>query len=99
MSDQIRIPIPTLKRSARVLLDHVEQLEGESVAIDKDFFWAISPDQLYDVFHEPSDFTVGQLSECLERAEAIVAQPTDATSYGLVWLAELIRAVGYGVVT
>ncbi|WP_432880543.1 hypothetical protein ACQPYH_35460 [Kribbella sp. CA-245084] len=90
MDEQMRIPISTLKRSAKVLLEHVEQLEGESVAVDKDYFWAISAEQLYGVVHEPSDFTIGQLSECLEWIEAIVAEPDNATSYGLVWLAELI---------
>lgn len=99
MNDQIRIPVSTLKRSAEILLEHLEGIEGDSLFLDKDYFWAISPEQLYDVFHEPSDFTIGQLSECLERVEAIIEQPADVTSYGLVWLAELMRAAGHVVVT
>ena len=34
-ADQIRIPIATLKEAARVLLEHVEELEGV-VSLDED---------------------------------------------------------------
>ena len=40
------------------------------------------PEQLYDVFRELSDLTVGQLTECLENLDAVIAarrppRPTD----------------------
>ena len=52
------------------------------------------PEQLYDVFRELSDLTVGQLTECLENLDAVIAAPATATSYGLIWPADLVRAVG-----
>jgi hypothetical protein len=98
VNEQIRIPISTLKDAAKVLLAHIEELEGEVVAIEKDYYWTVPPKQLYDVFNEPSELTVGQVSECLERLDAIVADPGSATAYGLVWLADVARAVGLSVV-
>ena len=98
MTEQTRVPIATLKQAAKVLLEHVEAIEGEFVSVDKDYYWAIAPEQLYDVLHEPSDLTVGQLTECLDNLNSIVADPSTATSYGLVWLADLARAVGQSVV-
>ncbi|MFF0344348.1 hypothetical protein [Kribbella sp. NPDC004875] len=98
MNDQIQIPIAVLESVAQVLLAHARELEGEVVSVDKDYYWAIPTEQLYDVIHEPSDLTIGQLSECLERIDAIASDPASVTSYGLVWLAELMRAVGLTVV-
>ena len=41
---------------------------------------------------------IGQVSESLEDLESIVADPELAISYGLVWLADVMRAVGHSVV-
>ena len=41
-ADQIRVPIATLKEAARVLLEHVEELEGV-VSLDEDKYWKICP--------------------------------------------------------
>ncbi|WP_129667612.1 hypothetical protein [Phytoactinopolyspora endophytica] len=99
MTEPILIPVETLRRAAQVLLEHVARYEGEVVAIDKDYYWSIAPEQLYDVFNEPSGLTIGQLTECLENLDAIVADPTRATSHALTWLADLTRAIGHAVVT
>jgi hypothetical protein len=79
-------------------LGHLQDVEGQVVRLDKDFFWAISPEQANDVYNTPRDFTVGQLSECLGNLEAIVSDPTRATSFALVWLGELVKAIGHSVV-
>jgi len=98
VTEQIQIPIATLKQAARVLLEHVEELDGDVVSVDHDYYWAIAPEQLYDVFREPAELTIGQLTECLDHLNSIIADPGTATSYGLVWLADLLRAVGQTVV-
>jgi len=98
MTEQVRIPVELLRRESQLLLDHLESADGEVVSIDKDYYWAIAPEQLYDVYNEPSELTVGQLSECLANLEGIVGDPSRSTSYGLVWLADLIRTAGQAVV-
>jgi hypothetical protein len=90
-------PLPNC-RAAELLLDDLQRAEGERVSLDRDYFWTIGPEQAYDVFNEPSDFTVGQLTECLENLEAIVADPSRVNSYALVWLADLIRGGGHTVI-
>jgi len=98
MNDQISVPIETLRTALEILLSHLQEIEGPKVRLDRDYFWAISPDQAYDVYNDPNDFTVGQLSECLSNLEAIVADPTRATSFAFVWLGELVKAIGQSVV-
>lgn len=96
--DEIQVPVATLRRAADILFERLEALEGQVVHLDADYFWAIPAPQQYDVYKEPSELTIGQLSECLENVSSIVDDPTIATSYGLVWLAELARAIGQTVV-
>lgn len=98
MTDQISVPIATLRTAGPILLSHLQELAGPTVRLDRDYFWAIPPDQASDVYNEPHDFTVGQLSECLSNLEAIVADPSRATSFALVWLGELLKAIGQSVV-
>ncbi len=98
MDDQISVPIETLRTAATILLDHLQAIEGPEARLDRDYFWAISPEQSYNVYNDPHDFTVGQLSECLSNLEAIVTDRSRATSFALVWLGELVKAIGQSVV-
>lgn len=98
MSDQIYVPVEVLRRATAVLLAHVERSEGAEVALEKDYFWAIAPEQLYDVYNEPSELTIGQLTESLDNLRAIIDDPSTSISYALVWLADLMRAIGQTVV-
>lgn len=98
MDAQISVPIETLRTAATILLSRLQEIEGPEVRLDRDYFWAISPDQSYDVYNDPHDFTVGQLSECLSNIVAIVADRSRATSFALVWLGGLVKAIGQSVV-
>jgi hypothetical protein len=97
MAERVRVPVALLRRASELLLDHLESVEGDAVLVDKDYYWAIAPEQLYDAYTEPSAFTVGQLSECLENLEQIVEDPSRSTSFALVWLADLLRSAGQTV--
>jgi len=98
MTERIRVPVALLRRASELLLQHLESVEGEAVLLDKDYFWEIAQEQLYDVYNEPTTFTVGQLSECLEHVEQLVEDPSRATSFALVWLAELLKSAGQTVI-
>lgn len=60
------VPVALLEALARQLLDHVREVEGESVALDVDYFWSIPFDVRFDPSTRPTDLTIGQLSENLD---------------------------------
>ncbi len=97
MDTQVVVPLTTLRTAFTLLLEHVEALVGPEVRLDKDYFWTISPEQAYDVYHSPQDFTIGQLSECVDHLTTITVDPSRATSFALVWLGELSKAIGQAV--
>ncbi|MGM1017310.1 MAG: hypothetical protein ACQEW8_07215 [Actinomycetota bacterium] len=98
MTEGVKIPVATMRRVAEVLLQHVEQLEGDVVEIENDYFWSVPAETQYDMTQEPRALTIGQLSESLEHVQAFEADSSSVISYGLVWLGDIMRAVGQRVI-
>jgi hypothetical protein len=69
--------------------------EGEVIHLERDYFWAISPDDLYNPLEDPRELTLGQLWHSWEFIENLPNEPDDAISHHLVWLADIIRALGH----
>ncbi|MFJ4253529.1 hypothetical protein [Microbacterium sp. NPDC090003] len=98
MTYELHVSVATLRAAASVLLAHLEQLEGGEVALREDYFWSIPDEAVYDVRSKPDTLTIGQLSESLANVDSIIAEPGSAVSYGLVWLGDILRAIGHQVV-
>jgi hypothetical protein len=98
VTQPVRIPVEDLRRAADILLDHLESTVGGVVELDRDMFWAVPPDALYDVYQEPGELTIGQLTESRDNIARVLEDQDSALSYGLVWLADVLRAVGHEVV-
>ncbi|MFF3354937.1 hypothetical protein ACFYWN_20300 [Streptomyces sp. NPDC002917] len=52
--------------------------------------------KLYDVYNEPRTITIGQLSESWQHLEGLLTDEDRAVGCHLVWLADVIRAIGHG---
>ena len=98
MSQEITVPVSLLRATAQSLLDHLEEVQGDTVSLTHDFFWAIPQEQLYDPYVSPSDLTLGQLTESIANLQRIADDTDLEVSYALVWLADVLRAVGQSVV-
>ncbi|WP_432844770.1 hypothetical protein ACQPXB_26215 [Amycolatopsis sp. CA-161197] len=92
------IRLDQLAAAAERLFEHVREVHGDTVEVDADYFWAIPPDALYDVSREPPGLTIGQLSECEQHVRQLVEGEQPPVAYHLVWLSDLLRAVGNTVV-
>ncbi|MFB8242685.1 hypothetical protein ACFC58_39750 [Kitasatospora purpeofusca] len=93
--EPLHVSLDELRRSFDVLLRHVEATTASSaVALNSDYFWSIPSDDLYDVGKEPGSLTIGQLSESWQHLEDLLADEDRALGYHLVWLADVLRAIG-----
>lgn len=95
-ADPLEIDVADLKRLSDLLLRHLEEVEGKRIKLDKDFFWAIAPAERFDVYREPTSFTVGQLTESWSNLRDL--DESSALAYALVWLADILRTIGEEVV-
>jgi hypothetical protein len=90
----IQIPVEKLREVFDTLLNHVAQDPGQYVTVRKDAFWSIPAPNVYDVYSEPQELTIGMISESWRNLEAMTGQDARVVGYGLVWLAEVLRAIG-----
>ncbi|MBE1500487.1 hypothetical protein H4696_007587 [Amycolatopsis lexingtonensis] len=93
MGEGPEIPLSRLREVTELLLAQAERAGG-SVALRHDLFWELTPGQRYDLDREPSEHTIGQLSESWAQLVAMADDPDRAVGYGLVWLADVLRALG-----
>lgn len=94
MTQSLHIPVDELRRAATTLLDHLEAVRGEVVEVPDGAFWAIPADARRDVYTEPQDFTIGQVGESWGNVLSAVNATDASVSYGLVWLADVLREIG-----
>ncbi|WP_316528165.1 hypothetical protein [Kitasatospora brasiliensis] len=97
--DPLQVSLDQLRRSFDVLIRHIEGTTKDgTVALDEDYFWSIPSDELYDVTKEPATLTIGQLSESWQHMQDLLADEDRALGYHLVWLADVLRAIGQDLV-
>lgn len=76
------------------LLSRLEQTGVSAIELEKDFYWNVPSEGLYDPYKSPPELTLGQLSDDLRELRSIQSGTTPALPYALVWLASLLRYVG-----
>lgn len=87
------VSVEWLRTATEVLLRHLEETHGPAVMLNQDYFWSMASTDRYDVSKRPTDLTIGSLTDGAEFVQSMV-QNGAVLNYGLVWLGELLRAVG-----
>lgn len=94
MAEPLAVPLRGLLTTIELVLGHLEATAGPQVVLDHDYFWSVPPEDRYGVYEEPSEFTVGQLSECLSNIAAVAERGDQTAVYALVWVGEVLQALG-----
>ncbi|MET8622454.1 hypothetical protein ABZW30_01615 [Kitasatospora sp. NPDC004669] len=97
MGDEaLRVSVDELRRAFDVVLRHVEAAAGdEGITLERDYFRAVAPDEAYDMVKAASEPTVGQVSESWGHLQDVLADEDRALGHHLVWLADVLRAIGH----
>ena len=91
------INLKVLKFAVNAILDHlVEDLGIENVAIEdeNDSYWDCPYPEMHDVSMQPSDLTIGQLSDDFDFVKLVRRGQSADVSYNLVHIAPLLRYFG-----
>lgn len=89
-----RISVEKLRQVFDLLMSHVARVSGSEIELSNDAFWSIPAEAVYDVYAEPQELTIGMISESWSHLEAMANSELNVVGYGLVWLAEVLRAIG-----
>ena len=95
MSEPLRIPVQQLRAAFELLMQRLTEDEGESVPLERDYFWSIAADALYNPYADPGELGLGQLSESWQHLEDVLKDNDLAIGHHLVWLADVLRALGH----
>lgn len=81
-----------LMRALELLIARVE--EDGAVYVEREGFWSVSSSDAFDIYREPSEPTIGMVSDSWANLESMVRAPDSAVNYGFIWLAEVLQAIG-----
>jgi hypothetical protein len=94
MPGDVSVDLDLLEEAFTVLLARLRAENGTTFSLDRDYFWSISPYEVFDVEARPGDLGIGQVTECLDWLAQLRTDRETALPFHLVWLAEILRAVG-----
>ena len=90
----IEIEVRQLQQIANRLFEHILVNRGVSkITLDKDFYWDISSDDLYNVEREPK-MGMGSLNDDWEFVSDLLDKDSVPVSYSFTELAPLLRFLG-----
>lgn len=89
----VEISVQDVRRVLDLLLEWVQDQDGV-IRVEAEEFWFVPGAEAYDPYREPSDLTMGTVSESWERLQQVLSDPDLAIDYAFVWLSDVLRAIG-----
>ncbi len=89
----MKIQLTQLRKAAELILNQLAVDGIEEIELTKDFYWTIPIEQRYDPYKQPSQLTLGQLSDDWMEITRLVSGEQEAAAYQLEWLSSLLRYV------
>lgn len=89
----VRVSVEQLRQVFDRLLTHVAGATSE-LTVSNDYFWSIPSPARYDVYGEPGELTIGRVSESWAGLQGMLDDESKTLGFGLVWLSEVLHAIG-----
>ena len=91
----LEINIADLREITNRIFDHIQNdLKIDRLHIDKDYYWDIPDEYLYDPLKDPAQFVLGQLYHDWEFLLPLITDKELAVSLMLIHVAPLLRYIG-----
>jgi len=93
------INVQDFEKVVAALFVQLKEQSGETIEIkDEDYYWAINQDEKYNPYQQPSELTIGQLSEDWDSMSEILNKQRSPISYDFVKISSLMQIIGYKTV-
>lgn len=90
----MEIEAKKLEQLLSILLQHQKELGNTKFTISQDYYWNVPKDDRYDPYTQPSELTLGQLTDDWSRLQNLFDDNEAIVGYSLVWLGNVLRAIG-----
>jgi hypothetical protein len=95
MSTGNAVSVDQIRLTLLALLDHVQATYGDTIELESDYFWSVPDNAKFDVYNQPAELTVGQVSEVYEQLVRLAQPGQDLATYQLRWFAPLFEAIAH----
>lgn len=92
----MKVNIDELEKIILSLLLKLKKSKGHKVEINKDYYWEIDEEQLYNPLKEPTVRALGQLSDDLNELQRLLKSDEtlgEAIAYDLKRVSEILKAI------
>lgn len=66
------VNIKDLEKVIFILLSKLKEVKGNEIELKNDYYWEIVSDELFNPYEEPTNITLGQLTDDLERMKKLL---------------------------
>ena len=91
----MKINIDDISKIITLLLLNLKNSKGKEIELKTDFYWDISSIQQYNPYNEPTDISLGQLSDDLNEISRLLKSNGEVIPYDLKRAAEILKALSY----
>lgn len=94
MKNNTEIQKEDLKKILFMLIDKLDESPTDKFSLEKDLYWNIPDDKLYNVYQEPSDLTIGSLVEDWEFLQKILRKEREVLGYDFYKVSGILKSIG-----
>jgi hypothetical protein len=91
------VDLELLAKSFAQMVGVLSEITDGQAELDADYYWAVDPRQALQPYETPGEIGMGQISDCMQELRAALDDPGRVTTYHLVWLGDVLRALGVGI--
>lgn len=92
----LQINLKEIEKALSVLLHDLREAKGEVIEVEPiDYYWSIPREELYDPYQEPTDLTLGQLTDDLEEMKKLAEGTSEPASLDLVKMSAILAMLGH----
>ena len=90
----MKVTTSELRAALEKVLKHLDDSGRSEFSIEEDFYWSVPSGSAYDNYTQPSELSVGQLTDDWSRLKAIGDGDEEPLGYALVWASSVLRILG-----
>lgn len=93
----MKININVLRQSIDVVLHRLENLNGETIEINKDYYWQLDSDVIFDLSQQPSAKQCGSLSDDWNELVKLSENPARCNIADIERIAGIMTALSHEI--
>lgn len=95
MKNNTEIQKEDLKKILFMLIDKLDDSPTDNFSLEKDLYWNIPDDKLYNVYQEPENLTIGSLVEDWEFLQKILRKEREVLWYDFYKVSTILTSIGH----